>query len=71
MKHTEEMQKITIHLPTSLIDPLMADLNMGKTEVIKEALQELKRKCAYEKLASLRGKIDFGMTWQEMKEDRE
>jgi hypothetical protein len=71
---SEETRKITINLPPSLLDPLMLDLGLGQTETIKEALQELRRKRAYEKLLAMQGKVDFGMTWQELRgkgEDRD
>jgi hypothetical protein len=67
----EEIRKITINLPASLIDPLLADYPKGQTELIREALTQLKRKRACERLRSLRGKVKFSLTYDQIKEDRE
>ena len=72
MKNTnEDIRKITVNLPASLIDSAMANNNKGLTETIREALELYRRKMLFTKLENLRGKIDFGATWQELKEDRE
>lgn len=67
-KHTEEMRKITVNLPASLLQGV-GESNL--TETIREALELYRRKALFAKLEAVRGKVDFGMTWQEMKYDRE
>lgn len=68
MKHKEEMRKITVNLPAALLEGLEEG---GLTETIREALEAHRRKALFAKLEARRGKVDFGMSWQEMKYDRD
>lgn len=65
----EKTRKITVNLPLSLIDGLAEEKSL--TETIREALELYRRRLIFAKLEKRRGKIDFGATWQELKEDRE
>jgi hypothetical protein len=60
-----ELRKITVNLPADLIDGVMEDSGKGLTESIREALEAQRNAIAWQRLRALRGKIEFGMTWQE------
>ena len=59
------LRKITVNLPAELIDGVMEDSGKGLTETIREALEAKRAAAAYERMLALRGKIEFGMSWQE------
>lgn len=71
MKDTTQkpvMKKVTMNLPADLVED--APKYLGKsslTEAVREALQEAMHRQACKQLIEMRGKIEFGMTWQEMK----
>ena len=67
----EETQKITVNLPVSLINKTMSYNDKSLTETVREALELYKRKMLFERLEAARGKVNFGASWQELKEDRE
>ena len=70
MHNHTETQKITANLPKATLKAAQEYTGLGITETLKIALEDLKRKKAYQDLLALRGKVKFGLTWQEMKEDR-
>ena len=71
MKKSDETRKITINLPASLIDKTMAYNDKSMSETIREALREYNHRRACKTLMALRGKIQFDLTYEEIKEDRE
>jgi len=52
-------KKITLNLPSDLIQDAQKITGVGITETIREALIELKKKKAREEILKLRGKISF------------
>jgi hypothetical protein len=60
-----ELRKITLNLPAELIDGVMADSGKGLTETIREALEAKRAAAAYDRMMALRGKVEFGISWQE------
>lgn len=52
-------KKITLNLPSDLIQDAQKITGVGITETIREALIELKKKKAREEILKLRGKIAF------------
>ncbi|HXZ67370.1 MAG TPA: hypothetical protein VEH07_02155 [Alphaproteobacteria bacterium] len=65
------MRKITVEVPTDLLEKAQEETGHGVTDTVREGLELLQRRRAYRRLKELRGKVKFSMTWQEMKEDRE
>lgn len=62
-----DLRKITVNLPSSLIDRVTAQSGKGVTEAIREALEaELKRQ-AIDAFIALRGKVTYDQTWQELR----
>ena len=70
-KPVEETRKITINLPASLIDKTMAHNDKSMSEAIREALREYNHRRACDALRQLRGKVQFSLTYAQIKEDRE
>ena len=62
-----EIRKVTVNLPARLLE----GTELGTTELIREALKWYRHKLACEALLALRGKVKFGMTYQELKELRD
>ncbi len=65
--HAEPTRKITAHLPVRLLE----HKTMGTTELIREALKWYRHKEACDALLKLKGKVKFGMTYQELKDMRD
>jgi hypothetical protein len=66
-----EMRKITVEVPEDDLAAAQDYIGAGVTETVRAALRKLRSDRALKKLRGLRGKVDFSMTWQEMKYDRE
>lgn len=67
----EETRKITIHLPASLLEKTMANNDKSMSETIREALAQYNHRRACQALLDLRGKVDFLLTYEELKELRD
>lgn len=61
------IRKITVSVPEHLLE----HAEMGTTELIREALKWYRHKEACDALLALRGKVKFGMTYQELKDMRD
>lgn len=61
-----EMRKITVDVDARVLEAARAE-GAGIAETIREALERQARARAWERLAALRGKVKFDMTWQEMR----
>ena len=59
------MRRVTVRLPAKLIQDAMDHSGKGPTDTIREALEEKLTTAAYDRMLALRGKIKFGMSWQE------
>lgn len=64
-------KKITLYLPSDLLEDAQAQTEKGITETIRLALMLLASAKAYEDVLKLRGKVKFSKTYKELKEDRE
>jgi len=61
-----EMRKITVDVDARVLEAARAE-GAGVAETVREALERQARARAWERLAALRGKVKFDMTWQEMR----
>jgi hypothetical protein len=66
-----EMRKITVDVPADDLAAAQAFTGAGVTETVRAALKKLRALQAQQRALELRGKVQFDMTWQEMKYDRE
>ena len=71
MKRTEEIRKITVNLPASLLNPLLDEYQCGVTEMLRNLMQKENNRLAWKKFQRLRGKVKFSLTYEQIKEDRE
>lgn len=67
MKSTK---KITIELPTQLVDQALAASGLGLTPTIRQGLQLIAASGVYEKLKSLKGKLNLSLNLKELRKDR-
>lgn len=66
-----EMRKITVHVPEGVLEQAQAYTGEGVTQTVTAALKRLVSMQAQQELLKLRGKVEFPITWEEMKYDRE
>jgi len=66
----EPTQKITAHIPVSLLREAQSVTGKGITETLKIALNQLARANAYEDLRKMRGKIKFSIDLDELRKER-
>jgi hypothetical protein len=68
-----EMRKVTVSLPTKLVEASLHTSGKGITETIREALAAQNHAWACRRLLELRGKIDLRAEYAELtgKDDRE
>lgn len=65
------LRKITVHLPSDLVESAQAATGAGVTETIRQGLEQLKRERFYAQMKALRGKIDFSdFNLDELREDK-
>ncbi|HSW93373.1 MAG TPA: hypothetical protein VLJ15_03350 [Gammaproteobacteria bacterium] len=65
-----QTQKITAHIPTTLLHEAQAATGKGITETIKIALSQLAHAGAYEALRKMRGKVTFSIDLENLRKDR-
>lgn len=69
MLHHHATQKVTAHIPAELLHDAQAITGKGITETIKIALSQLTRADAYEDLRKLRGKIQFSINVEQLRDE--
>jgi hypothetical protein len=63
-------KRITANLPEQLLEEAMKVTKKGITETLVEGLEQVRRRQAYEKAMSLRGKIQLDIDLEESRERR-
>jgi hypothetical protein len=66
-----ELRKITVQVPEELLEKAQAYTGEGITQTVTAALKRLASIRAQQELLKLRGKVNFSLTVNEMKHDRE
>lgn len=64
-----QMQKLTVMVPKDLLRKARRATKAGATPTVRRGLELLATQEVYEQLLSMRGKVKFGMTWQELRGD--
>ena len=64
------LKKITVEVDESLLRKAQKQSREGVTGTVRRGLEVLAATEAYEKLASLRGKVKFSISLETMREDR-
>lgn len=67
----EEMQKITVMLPKSLVDNATLSTGLGITPVIRKGLETVIASQSLKRLRSRRGKVRFTINVDELRKDRD
>ena len=65
------MRKITVEIPADLLAAAQAESGAGVTETVRQALAVLKHRQAFRHMQSLRGKVQFSQSYDEMRKDEE
>jgi hypothetical protein len=63
-------QKITIEVPSALLEEAKAATGEGVTATVRHGLELLTARHAQQELLKLQGKVKFSKTWEELKDDR-
>lgn len=63
-------RKITIEVPTELLQKAQRATKAGITETVREGLKRLAASEAYARALALKGKVRFSLTAEELKDDR-
>lgn len=63
-------QKITVHVPVRLLSSAMEATGEGVTATVREGLRMVATRSAYQRLRELRGKVDFSIDLERLREDR-
>jgi hypothetical protein len=61
------MRKVTMLLPDELVRSAQASSQTSLTETVRTALKEILHRKACQQLLALRGKVDLGINWKELK----
>lgn len=68
---TEEIQKITAHIPKELLQNAQKITHKGITETIKVGLKKIVTQQAYQNLLKLGGKCKIDLDLKELRKDKE
>jgi hypothetical protein len=63
-------RKITVEIPDELLQRAQKTSGAGITQTVRTGLQLLAASDVYERLLQMRGKVRFGRTFEELKDDR-
>ena len=66
----ENLRKITVQVPTSLLERAQRASGVGITQTVRIGLQLVAASRTYTRLRQLRGKVRFTQTLAELKADR-
>ncbi len=65
-----KLQKVTVQLPTELLERAQRACDDGVTATIRRGLELIAAKDAYEGVRKLRGKLSLGLDLDALREDR-
>ena len=66
----EARQKITVHVPADLLAKAQAATGQGVTATVREGLRLVATRTAYQRLRELRGKVEFSIDLNRLRNDR-
>ena len=61
------LKKLTVFVPEELLRKARKVTRSGITPTVRKGLEILAAQDAYEGLRKLRGKVKFGLSWQELR----
>lgn len=66
----EARQKITVHVPADLLAKAQEATGQGVAATVLEGLRMVATRTAYQTLRELRGKVEFSVDLDRLREDR-
>jgi len=63
----KRVKKLTILVPEDILRKAMRVSKSGITPTVRMGLKLLAAQDVYDRLLALRGKVKYGMTWQELR----
>lgn len=66
----EARQKITVLVPADLLTVAQCATGQGIAATVREGLRMVAARTAYQRLRDLRGKVDFSIDLDRLREDR-
>lgn len=66
----EARQKITVHVPADLLAKAQAATGQGVATTVCEGLRLVATRTAYQRLRELRGKVEFSIDLDRLRDDR-
>jgi hypothetical protein len=63
-------RKITVDVPEDLLEKAQQATGSGITQTVRTGLQLVAASQTYDRLLQLEGKVQFSLTWEELKDDR-
>lgn len=66
----EARQKITVQVPADLLAKAQAATGQGVTATVREGLRMVATRTAYRRLRELRGKVEFSIDLDRLRNDR-
>jgi hypothetical protein len=63
----KKMRKLTVIVPDELVRRAQGSTRRGITPTVRHGLELAARENVYEEMLRLKGKVKFGLTWQEMR----
>ena len=63
-------RKITVDIPEDLLEKAQQATGSGITQTVRTGLQLVAASQTYDRLLQLEGKVQFSLTWEELKDDR-
>jgi hypothetical protein len=70
MTHMATARKITVEIPAGLLEKAQRASGSGVTQTVRTGLELLAASDVYDRLLQMRGKVRFGRTFEELKDDR-
>lgn len=63
------LKKLTVLVEEDVLRKAQRATRSGATPTVRKGLELLAARDAYDQLLKMRGKVKFGLTWQEMRGD--
>lgn len=67
----EAQRKITVHVPSRLLEKAQESTGEGVTATVRRGLQMIAGRKSYEEILALKGKVKFSIDLSGLREDRE
>jgi hypothetical protein len=62
-----KMRKLTVIVPDELVRRARRATHAGITPTVRQGLEILAKQDVYDEMLRMKGKVKFGMTWQELR----